>query len=163
MSNYDRLNTMVKYTSDRIKKWDFRFLELAKLVSTWSKDPSTKTGSVIIRPDMSVVSVGFNGFAKKMRDQKSFYEDRPTKYSRIIHCEINAILQAKQNLEGCVLYTYPFLTCDRCSVHVIQSGITRVVAPVCPEDKKERWAEAFERSKSYYREAGVQFVELEYE
>lgn len=32
-------------------KWDQRFLELAKVVSTWSKDPSTKTGAVIVRPD----------------------------------------------------------------------------------------------------------------
>ena len=30
------------------KKWDKRFLELAKLVGSWSKDPSTQVGAVIV-------------------------------------------------------------------------------------------------------------------
>jgi hypothetical protein len=29
-------------------KWDLRFLELAELVASWSKDPSTKVGAVIV-------------------------------------------------------------------------------------------------------------------
>ena len=29
------------------RKWDLRFLEMGKLVSMWSKDPSTQTGAVI--------------------------------------------------------------------------------------------------------------------
>ena len=39
-----------------MQKWDLRFIELAKLVSTWSKDPSTKVGSVIVRPNKTVAS-----------------------------------------------------------------------------------------------------------
>jgi deoxycytidylate deaminase len=31
-------------------KWDIRYLELAKHGSSWSKDPSTQTGAVIVRP-----------------------------------------------------------------------------------------------------------------
>ena len=34
-------------------KWHGRFLDLAALISTWSKDPSTKVGAVIVRPDFS--------------------------------------------------------------------------------------------------------------
>ena len=30
------------------KKWDNRFLVLAKLIGSWSKDPSTKVGAVIV-------------------------------------------------------------------------------------------------------------------
>lgn len=30
------------------EKWNRRFVELAKNVSTWSKDPSTKVGAVIV-------------------------------------------------------------------------------------------------------------------
>ena len=67
----------------KIDKWDSRFLELAKLVSTWSKDPSTKTGAVIVRPDRSVASIGFNGFPVKMSDHQELYDNREEKYSRL--------------------------------------------------------------------------------
>jgi dCMP deaminase len=42
--------------------WDLRFLTLAKTVSTWSKDPSTKVGAVIVDKNRRVVSLGYNGF-----------------------------------------------------------------------------------------------------
>lgn len=60
-------------------KWDRRFLELATLVASWSKDPSTKTGAVIIGPDRSVISTGFNGFPREMPDDPKLYEDREKK------------------------------------------------------------------------------------
>ena len=31
-----------------LKKWHMRFLEMAELVGSWSKDPSTKVGAVIV-------------------------------------------------------------------------------------------------------------------
>ena len=45
------------------RKWDFRFLELAWVISQWSKDPSTKVGAVIA--DIfthEILSTGYNGF-----------------------------------------------------------------------------------------------------
>ena len=44
--------------------WDIRFLKMAEMVSLWSKDTSTKTGAVIVRPDHSVASLVFNGFRR---------------------------------------------------------------------------------------------------
>jgi deoxycytidylate deaminase len=44
--------------NDKWEKWDQRFMDLAAHVSTWSKDPSTKVGSVIVRLDRTVVSRG---------------------------------------------------------------------------------------------------------
>ena len=32
-------------------KWHKRFMEVAELVSTWSKDPSTKVGAIVVGPD----------------------------------------------------------------------------------------------------------------
>lgn len=138
------------------QKWDLRFLELAKLVSEWSKDPSTKTGAVIVRPDRSVVSLGFNGFARQMLDAQELYEDREIKYSRVIHCEVNALIQAKQSVEGCTLYTYPFISCDRCVVQMIQAGITRFVSQSPSEDALTRWAAAFDKSRAFMKEAAVE-------
>lgn len=132
-----------------INKWDKFFLDMAKLTSTMSKDPSTQTGAVIVRPDRSVVSVGYNGFPRLMPDVPEWYDNREEKYSRIIHCEKNAMIQAKCDLTGCTLYTYPFLTCDRCFVEMVQAGIVRFVCPKCPEDKKERWEPAFQKVRGY--------------
>ena len=99
-----------------INKWDLRFLTLAKFISTWSKDPSTKTGAVIVRPNNSICSVGFNGFPAAMSDDDTNYTNRNEKYSRIIHCEMNAAKFATEDLSGFTLYTYPFMSCDRCFV-----------------------------------------------
>lgn len=151
------------FVSRSEQKWDLRFLAMAQLVSGWSKDPSTKTGAVIVRPDRSVVSLGFNGFARQMDDAKELYEDRPTKYSRIIHCEVNALIQAKQPIEGCTLYTYPFISCDRCIVQMIQAGITRFVSQSPSEDALSRWSDAFEKSRAFMKEAGAEVREYRVE
>jgi deoxycytidylate deaminase len=41
-------------------KWDRRFLELARHVAAWSKDPSTQVGAVVAE-GKRVVSLGYNG------------------------------------------------------------------------------------------------------
>lgn len=148
---------------DNETKWHIRYLELARLVASWSKDPSTQTGAVIVRPDNSVASIGYNGFPRGIEDTPERYNDRETKYSYIIHCEMNAVLSAHDHVRGNTLYTWPFFSCDRCAVHMIQAGITRVVAPSCPPDKADRWASILEDSKNRFREAGVEVIELPYE
>jgi dCMP deaminase len=143
-----------------VNKWDKRFLELAKLVASWSKDPSTQTGAVIVRPDRTILAVGYNGFPKGMLDTKEFYSDREIKYSRIVHCEMNAILNSKQSVEGCTLYTYPFSSCDRCAVHVIQYGIKVAVFPKLPKDLEVRWKESVIKTKGYFKEANIKWREI---
>jgi dCMP deaminase len=140
-------------------KWDDRFLSMAADIASYSKDPSTKTGAVIIRPDRTIAATGYNGFPAKLNDDEALYADRETKYERIIHCEMNAVLNARERVEGYTLYTWPFLSCPRCAVHMITAGITKVVAPACPEDKLERWGDALERTKSIFKEAGVIVIE----
>jgi dCMP deaminase len=145
-----------------MKKWDSRFIQMAQLVATWSKDPSTQTGAVIVAPDYSVISVGFNGFPKGMSDDPELYKDRNEKYSRIIHCEVNALLCAGRAVPvGSTLYTVPFMSCDRCVVQMLQAGIRRFVAPECKDEEKlERWADAFTRTRRYIKECGGQLIEV---
>ena len=140
---------------DKQLKWDLRFLELAKLISTWSKDPSTQTGAVIVDKNNRVISVGYNGFAKSVKDTDERYNNRELKYKIIVHCERNAIIFAQKNLEGCTLYTYPFMSCSTCASMVINAGITRCVAPPVPEDKRVRWEEDMKLSAELFKEAGV--------
>jgi dCMP deaminase len=133
-------------------KWDTRFLELATLVSTWSKDPSTKVGAVIVDDNKRVVSVGFNGFPRGVKDDFTRYEDRELKLKMVVHAEINAILFAKQPLDGCTLYTVPFQPCSRCAAQVIQSGIKRVVTF---ESDNPRWLDEFRTAQIMFDESGV--------
>lgn len=146
-------------------KWDRRFIALAELVASWSKDPSTQCGAVIVRPDRTVASVGFNGFPKGADDSPELYADRDLKLSRVVHAELNAILHAKEPLDGYTIYTFPAgisPTCDRCAAHVIQSGIKRVVhyASAPGDDFSDRWRTAMERALTIYEEAGVEVVHL---
>lgn len=141
-------------------KWSLRFLRLAEFVSQWSKDPSTKVGAVIVEGRNNIVSIGYNGFAQRMKDDPELYADRETKYSRVVHGEINAMIFARRPVVGCTLYTWPFLPCDRCAVQVIQAGITEVIAPLPSPDALTRWGTAFDKTRAYFREAEVRVTEI---
>lgn len=141
-----------KITSDNNDKWDRRWLGLAKEISDFSKDPSTKVGAVIIRPDRSLCSIGFNGLPKGIKDKSEVLNDRALKYKQIIHAEINAQIFAREPIEGYTLYTYPFMPCCPCTSFFIQCGISRVVAP---ESQNERWKEDFELAGNNFNEADV--------
>lgn len=146
-----------------MNKWDIRFLDLAKLISDWSKDPSTKCGAAIIRPDRTIASVGFNGFPRRMSDKEEFLETREQKLSRIIHAEMNALLHLKEPAQRYFLYTYPLPPCDRCIVHMIQAGITYFVAPKLPDHLQDRWGASVEKTKLYLRECGLSLEEVDYQ
>ena len=45
-------------------QWHEYFIQMAMLVSSKSKDPSTKVGCVIVGPDNEIRSTGFNGFPR---------------------------------------------------------------------------------------------------
>jgi dCMP deaminase len=135
------------------ENWDNRFLSLAENVASWSKDPSTKVGAVIVDEDRRIVSVGFNGFPKGMADDPERYADRDYKYAHIIHAERNALLFASKPLVGCVVYTVPFMPCSQCAVLLVQAGIKRVVSLHCDN---ERWAKSFEATVAIFQETGVE-------
>lgn len=137
---------------ERQKKWDKRFVELARFISKWSKDPSTQTGAVIVDPNRRVISVGYNGLSQGVDDLPERLNNREIKYKIIVHCERNALLFANRSLDNCTLYTWPFMSCSTCAAMVIQSGVKRCVAPF---SDNERWKADFELSQTMFAEAGV--------
>jgi len=137
------------------EKWDLRFLELAKFISAWSKDPSTKVGAVIVDAKRRIVGVGYNGFAPKVHDTEERYHNRELKYKLICHAERNAILSANKSCENCTLYTWPFQPCATCTGMIIFSGIKRCVAPKASQEHNERWQYEFEISKTMMKEAEI--------
>ena len=66
-------------------KWKGRYLELAKCVSTWSKDPSTQVGCVAIGSKGQVLAQGYNGFPRGIADSELRLNHRPTKYKYMVH------------------------------------------------------------------------------
>lgn len=138
--------------------WDKWFLGMCEYVSSASKDPSTQVGAVIIRPNRTIASIGYNGFPRSMSDTSERLHNRDDKYARIIHGEMNAILNSKEDLRGYHIYIWPFCPCSRCAVHIIQSGIRRVISYQLPEHLKERWQEDTDKALSFFREVGVEYI-----
>ena len=52
-------------------KWNKRFMELAFLIASWSKDPSTKTGAVVVGPDREIRATGYNGLVRGVDDDNT--------------------------------------------------------------------------------------------
>ena len=138
-------------------KWDYRFLDMAQLVSGWSKDPSTRVGAVIVDPDRRVVSLGYNGFPVRVSDDFRL-DNREIKYKMVVHAESNALLFASTDLSECTMYTYPFMPCPRCAGMIIQAGICRVVSY---KTNTVRWAQEFEISREMFLESDVALMERE--
>lgn len=136
-------------------KWIARFSDLAKEVASWSKDPSSTVGAVIVRPDRTVASVGFNGFPRGVEDSSFLIENRDAKLLRTIHAELNAILAAKEPLDGYSLFVWPFQPCAQCAAAIIQSGIKEVYCPYNDHLAQERWSESFKAALQMFDEAGV--------
>lgn len=138
-----------------LNHWDRRFIDIANMVATWSKDPGTKVGAVLVT-ERRIIATGYNGFPQGIEDYPSRYEDRETKLALTVHAEVNAILNAAKNgaqTQSSTLYvTFP--PCVSCSTAVIQAGITRVVRPDL-HTAPERWIDSFVKGSRLLIEAGI--------
>jgi dCMP deaminase len=133
--------------------WADRFFDMAKLVSSWSKDPNKKVGCVIARSDNTVASIGYNGFPRGVKDTPERWNNRELKNQLVIHAEANAIINCKDDsMKGYVLYCNSFCCCN-CAGLIVQKGITAIV--VSPIDPASSWADNFEEAKKILKEGGV--------
>jgi len=136
------------------EKWDQRFLGLAATISTWSKDSGLHVGAVIVDKHRRIVSLGYNGFPRKMIDDQELLKNREEKLNRTIHAEMNALLNSTIPVKDCTMYVYPIMPCHHCALHIIQSGIQRVVSYHLPKDFT-RWEDSVERGLSYFDETVI--------
>ena len=136
--------------------WDQRFLNLAKHISEWSKDPSTKVGCVVVGPDHEIRSTGFNGLPRGIEDNDERLNNREIKYPLICHAEENAIMHAARigiSLKHCTAYvTWP--PCTRCARSLIQAGVSTIIYPKDIEIP-DRWMEDFNLSLNMLKEAKI--------
>lgn len=140
-------------------KWNDYFLAIAETVATKSKDASTKVGAVLVRPDNSIASTGFNGFSPRVPDNPAFLsgateELRFGKLCRIIHAEINAIRFCRDHDTN---YYRLYLThhpCDECAKFITTTGIVAIHYFEKP-DFETRWRDKLLISKEVLAEAGI--------
>lgn len=155
-----------KYKENQLK-WDRRFLGLAQYYSSFSKDPSTKVGAVLVNEDRIVVGMGYNGFPRGVEDTEERLNNRELKYKIVCHAEVNAIINAGHRAKDCTLYVWPAFVsppiCNECCKVAIQAGITRIVGYKGDEESEvaKRWKESILISRDMCKEAGIEVVELE--
>lgn len=128
-----------------LSTWDHRYLRIARHVASWSKDPSTQCGAVLVRPNNTLASTGFNGFPQALEDDPLLYANRLTKYPRVLHSEWNAIRTCQDpSLHGYTVYAWPMPPCGPCTAALVQKGVRRVVCPNPSSEKLERWKTQFD-------------------
>jgi dCMP deaminase len=138
-------------------KWDDRYMDMAKLVATWSKDPSSKIGAVAVNEKGQILTTGYNGFPRGIADDDRL-DDRPVKYKYIVHAEQNAIYNATYNgvsLHGSTMYVAGLPCCSDCAKGIIQVGVRRVVMNGDPTN--ERWEESTKLTLDMFKESGVEW------
>ena len=143
---------------DRQRKWDLRYLELAKTIAGWSKDPSSQIGAIAVGSKGQVLAQGYNGFPRGMMDSQHLYTNKTEKYARIVHAEMNMIFNASFNgvcLNGSSVYVSGLPTCSDCAKGLIQVGVKELIMP--REKIEDRWYDSWQRSKEYYKEAGLKY------
>lgn len=134
--------------------WVLKGLGAAEHFATWSKDPSTQVGAVILSRRNRVIGVGYNGFPSRMKDDPARLADRALKNADTIHAEINAVLNATADVEGCPLFvSHP--PCGECALFLSQVGVSevhyRTIDPV--SGFYDRWATSIERADGVFRRA----------
>lgn len=143
---------------NKTETWDTRYISMASTVATWSKDPSTKVGAYIVDEHNRPVSHGYNGFPKGMDDSAERYADRTFKYAHVVHAEMNAIISAGRDLNGCTVYiTHP--PCTTCLCAMKQAMVARVVCGDGGPEFQSRWCqEGLEARQDLANELGIELI-----
>lgn len=141
---------------EALSKWDARFIELAEHVAGWSKGPRKRIGAVIVRPDKSIASLGYNGPPRGFDDEAFLRMSREDQHSVVIHAEDNAIRQAApgDDLSVCTLYVSPLFPCDKCADKIAKARIRRVVA-YCGHISPD-WRASADEAERIFNQAGVE-------
>ncbi len=131
---------------------------IAREVSDWSKDPRTSVGAVIVDRKRRIVATGYNGFPRGVKDRPHLYFDRAEKHKRVVHAELNAILNSVGSVEDCILYT-TLPPCCECAKAIIQSGIRMVCTP--SGASSNHWMDSMIVARSMLSEAGIPIHTIE--
>ena len=130
-------------------------MRMAHEVASWSKDPSTKVGCVLVK-DRKIISMGYNGFPRLVEDDLNRLIDREVKYEMTVHAEQNAVITAALHgisTAGSTAYV-TFSPRSRCAAVLINAGISTVVVSAA-DDIPSRWLKNFQLAAELLNEAGI--------
>lgn len=111
---------------------DSKYMGLAWFVASFSKDPYTQVGAVIVNQDNLPLGYGYNGLSRNIDDNAFNWEresppDGIGRRDLIIHAECNAIRHCGiPNLENATLYVTA-LPCPPCMREIALYNIRQVV------------------------------------
>lgn len=140
-----------------MEKWDKRFVRIAREVAHWSKDPSSKVGSVAVI-DNRIISTGYNGFPAGIEDTEIRYNNRVQKYKYIVHSEMNTIYNSSKignSLAGATLYVWGLPVCSDCAKGIASAGIVRVVVSYNESDVNSKWLQSLKDTVDIFHESGI--------
>lgn len=121
-------------------KWDKRFVEMAKLVGSWSScyQQNRHVGAVIVK-DKRILATGYNGAPSSVKSCVEKGEclrrklDIPSgtrhELCYAVHAEQNAVCQAAKmgiSLEGATIYV-THQPCTICTKIIINAGIKKLI------------------------------------
>ena len=137
------------------EKWDYRFMDIAKTVGSWSSCVRRNVGAVIVK-NKRILTTGYNGAPEGvvpcrdkgvcMRNELGIPSGTHAETCYAIHAEQNAIIQAAKmgiSLEGSTIYV-THQPCSVCTRIIINAGIKRVVYdnPYPDEFSAKLWEES---------------------
>lgn len=144
-------------------KWDTRFVEMTRLVGTWSSCLRRHVGAIIVR-DKRIIATGYNGApsgietckekGECLRNKLQIPSGTHAEICYAAHAEQNALMQAAKlgiAVDGATLYC-THQPCTICCKLIINSGIKRVVY-------EEGYPDQF--SLQLFDEAGVRIEKYE--
>lgn len=136
----------------RLGKWELRMFYIARVYGSFSKDPSTKIGAVVQRPDKTTAGHGFNGLPRGVNDDHM--SDRDFKIMTVIHGEENAIVNSRDaTLENCRMFVWGLPCCAHCIGLAKQRGVVKISC--VSERERPDWKASFDAAATVARESGV--------
>ena len=133
---------------------------VADAMASLSKDPSTQVGAIVVDDDANILTTGYNGFPRGVKDHDYRYKDRDEKLKFVSHAEANAIAQAARlgaKLHGSTMILTSLYPCSNCAKLIIQAGIKKVYAPkMSRQERNFHWFQEAKISETMFNEAGVE-------
>ena len=154
----------MKKLDEQQLKWDLRFMDLARNVSSWSScvRAGRQVGAVIVK-EKRILTTGYNGAPSGvktckekgfcMRDKLNIPSGTRAEMCYAIHAEQNAVIQAAKmgiSVEGATIYV-THQPCSVCTRILINAGIKRIVYG-------ESYPDSF--SLELLKEAGIELCDL---
>lgn len=140
MDTIHEQSSTIETPEKKQKKWDRRYIELAKMVGSWSScaRPDRQVGSVIVR-GKRIIATGYNGAPSGimscaergycLRDRLGIKSGTRAEVCFSTHSEQSALMQAAKMgvaVDGATIYV-THRPCVICTKLIINSGIKRIV------------------------------------